>query len=455
MMRIKISFFVLMATVAQSFSQSSKLDKVSLVPENHQSILDTLVPRLLEKYKVPAAGVGLISDGQIVLENVYGEHQLGKSAPKNTIFNVASITKSVVAVTVMKLVENGDWDLDEPLANYFTDPDLKDDPRSKKLITRHCLSHTTGFKNWRWNEENNKLQFNFNPGEQYQYSGEGMEYLRKSIEKKFGMKFDNIVDSLVFKPLGMDNTTLKWIEEKDTIRFAKWHDTFGKLHDIDHRTPEMNAADDLLITVGDMLKFDKAVLDNQILGEKFQNLMLKPQVAVNNNIDQSLGWVVLNDQEAGIYLINHDGGDTGVIATNIIFPKSNDAICIFTNSNNGASVTNMIIKEIIKDGLEIIKKLRWENEMPEAIDLKSEDIEKLVGIYKTNRGFDIEMRKEGNHLMTFSKVYPRQRLFAKSKTEFFPLPFEVYFVFEETDNGMKMTLLNPDGSVGLESTRKK
>lgn len=454
-MKIKISLVIIIATVSLSFSQSLESVEASLVLENHKSILDTLVPQLLERYKVPAAGVGLISDGQIVYDQVYGEHQLGNTAPQNTIFNVASITKSVVAVTVMKLVKNGDWDLDEPLANYFTDPDVLNDPRSKELTTRHCLSHTTGFKNWRWHEENNKLQFNFNPGEQYQYSGEGMEYTRKAIEIKFNTGFEKIVDSLLFKPLGMDDTTLNWIQEKDTLRFAKWHDTFGKLHNVDHKTPKTNAADDLLITVSDMLKFDNAILQNKVLGENFQDLMLKPQVEVNNNLDQSLGWVVLDDEESGIYLINHDGGDTGVIATNIIFPDSNDAICIFTNGDNGASVTNMIIKEIIKDGFEVIKKLRWENKMPEAINLKSKEIDKLTGIYKTNRGFDIEMVRDGNHLMTVSKVYPRQTLFAKSKTEFFPMPFEVYFVFEDTEEGMTMKLVNPDRSVGLEAIRNE
>ena len=421
--------------------------------DNHQSILDTLVPKLLEKFKVPAAGVGIISNGEIVFDQVYGEHQLGKKAPRNTIFNVASITKSVVALTTMKLVQNGDWNIDEPLANYFTDPDVVNDFRSKKLTTKHVLSHTTGFKNWRWHEKDNKLQFNFDPGTQYQYSGEGMEYLRKAIEKKFGVGLEKIVDSLVFQPLAMENTTLNWLEDKDTLRFAKWHDPFGKLHEVDHRTPETNAADDLLITISDMLKFDKGLIDNSILGRETQSIMLKPQIHVNNNIDQSLGWIVLDDPASGIYLINHDGGDTGVVATNIIFPNTKDAICIFTNGNNGASVTNMIIKEVFQDGLKVIKKLRWENEMPEIVNLSTEDLKKITGTYKTDRGFDIEFKLDGNHLMTESEVYPRQTLFAKSGTEFFPLPFEVYFVFTETEEGMRMKLLNPDKSIGLQGIR--
>ena len=65
------------------------------------------------------------------------------------------------------------------------------------------------------------------------------------------------------------------------------------------------------------------------------------------------------------------------------------------------------------------------------------------------------MVRDGNYLMTVSKVYPRQTLFAKSKTEFFPIPFEVYFIFEDTEKGMTMKLLNPDRSVGLEAIRNE
>lgn len=79
-MKIKLSLLVIIATVSLSFSQSLESVEASLVLENHKSILDTLVPQLLERYKVPAAGVGLISDGQIVYDHVYGEHQLGNTA---------------------------------------------------------------------------------------------------------------------------------------------------------------------------------------------------------------------------------------------------------------------------------------------------------------------------------------------------------------------------------------
>lgn len=80
---------------------------------------------------------------------------------------------------VMKLVENKDWSLDEPPYKHYLDPDIEKDPRAMRITTRHCLSHTTGFKNWRWNEQDGKLKINFEPGSRFQYSGEEMEFLRQ------------------------------------------------------------------------------------------------------------------------------------------------------------------------------------------------------------------------------------------------------------------------------------
>lgn len=143
--------------------------------------------------KIPSVAIGMIRDGVLKEINVYGELKNGVPAPYNSIYNVASITKTVTAVLTLKLVEQGKWDLDEPLYKYWTDPDVKDDPRSKKLSTRHVLSHQTGFPNWRSNLKSGKLAFEFEPGTKYQYSGEGMEYLRCALESKFKQSYEKLV----------------------------------------------------------------------------------------------------------------------------------------------------------------------------------------------------------------------------------------------------------------------
>ena len=99
---------------------------------------------------------------------------------------------------MLKLVESGQWDLDEPLHHYWVDPEIKSDRKHKKTTSRHVLSHTAGFKNWRNMEPDGKLVINFQPGTQSQYSGEGYEYLRKAIENKFDTSIEVLANSLIF-----------------------------------------------------------------------------------------------------------------------------------------------------------------------------------------------------------------------------------------------------------------
>ena len=147
------------------------------------------IQKWLNENKVPAIGIGLIENGKITYIEVFGELRKGATAPDNAIFGVASMTKPVVAMLTLKLVEAGDWNLDEPLFHYWIDPDVAGDPLHKKLTTRHVLRHQTGFANWRTNHPTKKLAFDFEPGTNSHYSGEGFVYLQRALENKFKKSF--------------------------------------------------------------------------------------------------------------------------------------------------------------------------------------------------------------------------------------------------------------------------
>jgi CubicO group peptidase (beta-lactamase class C family) len=200
----------------------------------------------LHEYKVPAVGIGIIENNKLVHVKVVGKLETNRSAPDNTVFNVASLTKPVVTMLTLKLVEAGKLDLDEPLSNYWIDPDIKHDPMHKLLTARIILSHQTGFANWRGDK---KLSFQFKPGSKYQYSGEGFEYLRKAIEQKLGKSLEVLSQMYIFNPLQMKDTRYVWDTSVEP-RFATWHDKQGKTYKTWKRT-EANAADDLLTTIED------------------------------------------------------------------------------------------------------------------------------------------------------------------------------------------------------------
>jgi len=74
------------------------------------------VPAWMAENHVPCVGVGFIKDGRLKWFKAFGELQKGRPAPNNALFNIASQTKPVVAMLTLKLVQSGQWNLDEPLA---------------------------------------------------------------------------------------------------------------------------------------------------------------------------------------------------------------------------------------------------------------------------------------------------------------------------------------------------
>lgn len=307
--------------------------------------------RWLKQKHIPALGVGFIKDGKIEQISVFGEVQTNKPAPINTIWNVASMTKPITAIVALKLVNAGKWDLDEAIYKYYTDPDVANDPRAKLLTTRIILSHQTGFPNWRGDNADGKLSFEFEPGTKYQYSGEGYEYLRKALERKFKKSLERLASELIFNPLKMKDTKFIWDDKMDSTRFAKWHTEKGELYET-HKNTTANAADNLLTTVEDYSKFLLHILNGAGLSDKLFKEMIAEQVRINDYKHFGLGWWVdesINENQD--FALVHGGDDIGVHTIAFIVPKTKQALLIFTNSDNGTEAfADVLMKFLGKDG---------------------------------------------------------------------------------------------------------
>ena len=141
----------------------------------------------------------------------------------------------------MKLVDEEKIDLDKPLVKYLDKPlytykfphnyegykDLKNDDRYEKITARMCLSHSTGFPNWRYIGKSGidmekPLKIEFEPGTFYSYSGEGIQLLQFAVEQITKKNLEELAQEYVFKPLEMNMTSFLWQERFDT-NFAVGH----------------------------------------------------------------------------------------------------------------------------------------------------------------------------------------------------------------------------------------
>lgn len=310
-----------------------------------QSKLTDNLEQLLKSNSIPTLGLGIIEDGKLTEIKVYGKLNDKTSASYNSLFNVASLTKPITAITVLRLVSLGKWNLDEPLDKYFIDSDIAKDPRYKKLTTRLILSHQTGFPNWRWMNNDKKLRFEFDPGTKYQYSGEGFEYLRKALENKFHKSLEELAKELVFQPLDMKDTSYIWNEKKYSERMILGYNNSGKPYEIvKNKTP--NAADDLVTSVEDYGKFLVSVLNNDLLSSKIAEEMKTKQIETKKNKFFGLGFEIYDLGNNEIAL-SHGGSDKGVNTIVFLLPKTKKGLIIFTNAENGYKIYEPLVNHYL------------------------------------------------------------------------------------------------------------
>jgi CubicO group peptidase (beta-lactamase class C family) len=314
---------------------------------------DPEIKKWLKQNNIPTLGIGVINNGKLQEIKVYGELKKGVPAPYNTIWNVASLTKPITAIVALKLVSSGKWDLDEPVYKYWTDPDIAKDPNNKLLTTRIILSHQTGFPNWRFMNESGKLDFKFKPGTKYQYSGEGLEYLRKVLESKFHKSLNQLASELIFEPLKMTDTQYFWDKKTDESRFATGYDNKGNAYET-HKNTTANAADDLLTTIGDYGTFLCSVLNGDGLTKKVFYEMTTDQVETEKGKHFGLGFEKY-DLENGEYALSHGGSDQGVQTLFFLLPKTKQGLLIFTNVDDGYKVYEKLLLHYLgKNGKRLI-----------------------------------------------------------------------------------------------------
>lgn len=341
----KTAFILVFLFVLQeAFSQDQKVNILA----------DSTLKRLMQEYKVLALAIGVIENGQVSHTKVLGELKKGTPAPPNAIFQVASLTKPITEMTTLRLVSKGLWDLEEPLSHYWTDPQVADDPRHQRLTTRHVISHQTGFVNWRWLHKSGKLAFDFEPGTQTQYSGEGLEYLKQALVKKFRLPFEEIVGKYLLKPDKMIDTRFYWDKDMDEARFAVAHDRNAEPLPTRMYT-QPSAADLLMTTIADYTRFGANVLNKKELSSQVYSEMTTFQ---DKKQTYGLGWQLFKGLSNDEFVIMHSGADPGVRTIIILLPKSQRGIVLFTNSDNGMSLIKSIVNQSLDLGDEIIERAK-------------------------------------------------------------------------------------------------
>ena len=210
-----------------------RLDGTRLQPVE----VDRIVEGLMRKAHVTGLALAILNHSQIVYQKAFGLRSVERNEPLtvDSVMYGASLTKAAFAYMVMQLADEKRIDLDTPVTEYLTKPlpefpkyaDLRAEPRYKLITARMLLSHTAGFPNFRFLNDDGKLDIKFDPGTRYAYSGEGINLLGFVVEQITGHSVGELMQSRVFDRFGMTRTpawcgsrALPWTTPMVTTRRA-------------------------------------------------------------------------------------------------------------------------------------------------------------------------------------------------------------------------------------------
>lgn len=305
----------------------------------------------LEEYHIPSAAVAVFDNGKLEWIEEFGDIAAGVRTRRDAIFNIASLTKPVFGMMVLNLIEKGELDLDTPISEFWTDPDVEGNAYVEALTPRIILSHQSGFPNWRGNK---KLSFDFEPGTKHGYSGEGFEFLRRALESKTGIPLAELIREHVIKKAGMTDTYLGW-DDALSDKLADFYEPRGEpvsRESVESRKP--NAASNMFMTIRDYARFSSWVLAKADLSESMFKEMQRQQSLHSDPVDPfGLSWKLT--QVGDETIIWHDGREKDLFTQMVLWPERRQGIVVFTNGKHGELFSTRLIAEATTSGRDYLR----------------------------------------------------------------------------------------------------
>ena len=389
-------------------------------------------------YKVPAVSIAVIDHGRIAWARAYGlaDVRSGRRATPETLFQAASISKTLTAVTALRYVEAGKLSLDENVdrelkswkvpSNGFT--------AERAVTLREILSHSAGlsvhgFAGYRRGQpiptleevldgkkpaNSPPVRVILEPGTKWMYSGGGYTVLQQMLVDETGKPFPEILRENVLAPDGMTHSTyrqplpkMRWADAATGYR-ATGREVRGEWHVY----PEMAAAG-LWTTPSDLSRFVISVeqawegKSSKLLSRKMARLLLSRQID-----HWGLGFEI-GGSGRGLWFA-HSGGNEGFRCYEIGFPATGEGAVIMTNSDSGGQLWAEILRGIAVE-------YHWPEKQPQTrtvVSLSPKVLRQYAGRYRIEKGPVIAIEPRAGRLEATIKGELQMVLYPVSAADF-------------------------------------
>jgi CubicO group peptidase (beta-lactamase class C family) len=419
------------AAFAIGFATTPRATVVAPADQKFEQIA-SLVTQKMTEYGVPGVAFGIVKNGQATVRGL-GVTNLdnAQDVTPDTIFALASISKTVTATALMRLVEQGKIDLNAPVTQYLPTFKVQDEAATRNVKIWHLLTHTPGWEGQLTSEDRGAqtlahfvdttmrdLTKLAEPGEVWSYNNAGFNVAGRVLEVVSGQSIHNAFRSLVFEPIGLTRSFTR-IEDLVTFPFSVAHR--GEPGKVTVSRPLSRsvsvAAGGVSMSLNDILAYATFHLGDgkgrdgkPVLTRASLELMRTPRVRKSSTDEEmGLGWHLR--RVGGVMTAAH-GGTLGHILLLELVPERNFALAILTNHANGWR----LIQDVERSALGLLEGMtldpaqaighRGINEtMPDApILAKQPDPAPYLGVYRRPPSGTNTVRVHDGQLMVDSSA---------------------------------------------------
>ena len=400
----------------------------------------------MKNFNINGVSIAVINNFKIEWVKSYGWADTVEKRPitNQTLFQAASIGKSITAVAFMKLVQDKKVNLNSDINTYLRSWKFPYDTISHgKIITlAQVLSHTAGltvhgFDGYKWNEplptleqilngekpsNNPAVRSQFEPGLKFEYSGGGYEISELLLEDLTKMSFEDFVTKNIFKPINMNNCKYMSLPTKNIEnKFATAYRFDGKGIGCKYYIyPEKACGAGLWTTATDLAKFIIEVQlsligqSNKVLSKEMIELMLTPYLKSSN---YAFGFII--DKKGDDYYFQHSGLNEGFSGQYYGSFKDGKGVVVLVNSDNTD------FKDEIVNSVALV--YGWKNFFPSAtkkiIKVANDIINKYVGkyIFENSENGPTIFKEAGELYLKDPNSPTKWKIYFTSETDFFML----------------------------------
>ena len=326
------------------------------------------IKKIIRDTKTVGVSVAIIDNYQVVWAKGFGVTEINTqdSVTHETLFQVASITKSITAMAVMKKIQDGSISLTDDVDKQLISWHIPDNnfAREFPVTVKGLLSHTAGvsssqFPGYHQNEklptivqalngetpaQNERVKILSKPGSIFSYSNCGYWILAQLLEDVEKKQFEKIIQDDVLIPLEMTSTTFENRLPNERFKSVAFgHLSENKVIEQKYYIYEPTSAGGLWSTPNDIAKFLIEMQhslngqSNKIIDKKNSDLMITPVQGYALGFSREV-------RGTGVNFFGHDGHNVGYISSMLASTDKGFGVVILTNSENGWKAINKIKK---------------------------------------------------------------------------------------------------------------